>query len=350
MEEILVLLKSCSDQFSETEEYRILKTYRTRDNRLSFDERLSIAKSVERIYAPFFKLMKDDAPTLTDSDLLFCALIISHVETVAIAECLTVTKDAIRMRKLRLREKLPSKWFYVLFPEQKRNCSDNVTSRIEDAQKADIPLPSEPAKNAKDMKEKMSFGKAVASCFKKYLVFDGRARRSEYWYFFLFCIIVNVCFELLDKMLSTTAYLSMSADTRDICRTLFTTLDYVIDIGLMLPTFSVTIRRLHDRDDNGWLAVLIFLIPWTFNMTFKVLVGIYGSDMLDVFDRGADSMAITMLFVIYLLVCQIVLIFKLVLFCKAGTEGPNSFGPDPIRILDDSANNKINDDLYESNP
>ena len=71
MKEINVLLTECSDKFSQTGEFRILKTYRTRDNRLSFDERLSIIKSVERAYEPLFELIKNDAPNLTDSDLIF---------------------------------------------------------------------------------------------------------------------------------------------------------------------------------------------------------------------------------------------------------------------------------------
>lgn len=129
MQEITALLNECYSAFSQTEEYRILKTYRTRDNRLTFDERFAINKSIERTYSPVFELLRADAPSLTESDLFFCALTFQHIETVAIAECLTVTKDAIRMRKLRLREKLPNKWFDLLFPEQKRNSSDSVTSQ-----------------------------------------------------------------------------------------------------------------------------------------------------------------------------------------------------------------------------
>ena len=42
MQDITTLLNECYSAFSQTEEYRILKTYRTRDNRLTFDERFAI--------------------------------------------------------------------------------------------------------------------------------------------------------------------------------------------------------------------------------------------------------------------------------------------------------------------
>ena len=43
----------------------------------------------------------------------------------------------------------------------------------------------------------MSFGEAVKTCFKKYVTFSGRARRSEYWWFALLNIILGVCSTLL---------------------------------------------------------------------------------------------------------------------------------------------------------
>ena len=43
----------------------------------------------------------------------------------------------------------------------------------------------------------MSFGKAVATCLKKYANFKGRARRSEYWWFWLLTYIPSVGFSYL---------------------------------------------------------------------------------------------------------------------------------------------------------
>ena len=38
----------------------------------------------------------------------------------------------------------------------------------------------------------MSFGESVKTCFQKYVTFKGRARRSEYWWFWLLNLIVSI--------------------------------------------------------------------------------------------------------------------------------------------------------------
>lgn len=347
MEELTSLLADCSAVFKKTEEYRILKTYRTRDNRLSFDERLAIAKSVERSFAQLFDMMKADAPTLSDSDLLFCALSIQGFETVAIAECLTVTKDAIRMRKFRLREKLPEKWFSLLFPEQKRNSSENVTSQNPSENTTEIPLLPEQIQNANGMKEKMSFGKAVAACFSKYFTLKGRARRAEYWNFYLFQVIITYSYLILTTAIRGLACSHMAESAATICNGLMTTFQWIIDVALLIPMFTVTVRRLHDRDDNGWLAILLVLIPWIIISVTGILIQNYDTTL---FTSGqatpADMAGIVMEFfvpfIFMLLLSKAVIIIRIILFTKPGTEGPNSFGPDPVRIISDSDQSESN--------
>jgi len=48
----------------------------------------------------------------------------------------------------------------------------------------------------------MSFGDAVRSVLTQYTGFSGRARRSEYWYFFLFNILVSVVFGIIDAIIA----------------------------------------------------------------------------------------------------------------------------------------------------
>lgn len=347
MEDLKSLLADCSAVFKQTEEYRILKTYRTRDNRLTFDERLAIAKSVERSFMPFFDLMKADVPSLTDSDMLFCALSVQGFETVAIAECLTVTKDAIRMRKFRLREKLPEKWFNLLYPEQKRNSSENVTLQNPAEPAAEIPLPAEQIQNANGMKEKMSFGKAVAACFSKYFTLKGRARRAEYWNFYLFQLIITYSYLILTTAIRGLACSHMAESAATICNGLMTTFQWIIDVALHIPMFTVTVRRLHDRDDNGWLAILLVLIPWVIISVTGILIRNYDTTLWTSGQASPADMAgiVTEFFVPFiftLLVSKAVVIIKIILFTKPGTEGPNSFGPDPVRIITESDQSESN--------
>jgi uncharacterized membrane protein YhaH (DUF805 family) len=50
--------------------------------------------------------------------------------------------------------------------------------------------------------EEMTFGKAIKTCFKKYCVFKGRARRSEYWYWILFTFLVGIGISALQGLLA----------------------------------------------------------------------------------------------------------------------------------------------------
>lgn len=89
----------------------------------------------------------------------------------------------------------------------------------------------------------MSFVDAIKSCFTQYVGFSGRARRSEYWYFCLFNILIGIVFGIL----------AVFADV-------FTIISYIVSLGLFLPGLAVCIRRLHDIGKSGW-NLLFALIP-----------------------------------------------------------------------------------------
>lgn len=334
MEDITSLLNECYSAFSQTEEYRILKTYRTRDNRLTFDERFAINKSIECAYAPVFELLRSDAPSLTESDLFFCALTFQHIETVAIAECLTVTKDAIRMRKLRLREKLPNKWFDILFPEQKRNSSDSVTSQNCLPQTAPITLPSQSTKNAKVMKEKMSFGKAISTCFNKMFTFEGRARRSEFWYFYLFTCIIGFSYMAFGFLFDSIIAPTICDDTDNMIKLTGPLINNTMSVIIFLLGLSVNVRRLHDIECSGWLIIPLSVIPGLLTMLYNSYWP--STEALlktgQVTPEAFAGIAITIL--LFLLFLLGILAVKIILFCKPGTEGPNQYGPDPIRVIE----------------
>jgi uncharacterized membrane protein YhaH (DUF805 family) len=78
----------------------------------------------------------------------------------------------------------------------------------------------------------MSFGEAIKSCFSKYATFSGRASRAEYWWFFLFTLIVG-CIPFLG---------------------------YVAAVVFFIPNLAVSWRRLHDiGKGGGWY--FIALVP-----------------------------------------------------------------------------------------
>ena len=88
----------------------------------------------------------------------------------------------------------------------------------------------------------MSFGQAISTCCSKYATFDGRAKRSEFWYWMLFIIVTSNVLAIIDLALP------------------YYVLELAFDAAVLLPSLAVLIRRLHDSDRSGWWC-LIGLLP-----------------------------------------------------------------------------------------
>jgi uncharacterized membrane protein YhaH (DUF805 family) len=106
--------------------------------------------------------------------------------------------------------------------------------------------------------------------FKKYAVFSGRARRSEYWYFTLFNFIVSIILAIIS---------SIAGDKNGL-------IGIAYALVVFIPGIALSVRRLHDVNKSGWM-LLILLIPFV----------------------GA--------------------IWLLVLMCTDGDMGDNEYGPNP---------------------
>ena len=109
---------------------------------------------------------------------------------------------------------------------------------------------------------------------KKYADFNGRARRSEYWYFVLFFFIFSIALALFDFLLETYAVFYG-----------------LFNLAMIIPAIAVGVRRLHDIGKSGWMYMISFI---------PVIGGIW----------------------------------LLILFCKPGVEGSNEFGSDPKELAE----------------
>ena len=105
----------------------------------------------------------------------------------------------------------------------------------------------------------MNFISSIKTCFKKYIDFKGRASRSEYWFFIWFFILLWV------GLLFAGEYWDDSNLFYELSDSLYNMLNYLI-IGLiygfplicLIPLISVTIRRIHDIGQSGFV-ILIFV-------------------------------------------------------------------------------------------
>jgi len=84
----------------------------------------------------------------------------------------------------------------------------------------------------------MNFQESVKTCFSKYVDFNGRAVRSEYWWFALFNLIVSIVLTIISPKLLANIY----------------------SLATLLPALAVGVRRLHDTNRSGWW-LLLWLVP-----------------------------------------------------------------------------------------
>lgn len=96
---------------------------------------------------------------------------------------------------------------------------------------------------------------------KKYAVFQGRARRKEYWMFFLFNIIVAFLLGLIEGLAGINLGNGQSI------------LGNVYQLAVFLPSIAVGIRRMHDVNKSGW-----FMLVPIYNLILAVKQGDTGEN------------------------------------------------------------------------
>ena len=101
----------------------------------------------------------------------------------------------------------------------------------------------------------------------KYAQFSGRSRRKEYWFFYLFNLLISVGLAILDNVLGLGG-------------AGFGLLSGLYALAVLIPGLAVTVRRLHDTGKSGWwlLIVLVPLIGAVVLLVFMVTDGTPGAN------------------------------------------------------------------------
>jgi len=94
----------------------------------------------------------------------------------------------------------------------------------------------------------MDFQQSIKVCFQKYSTFEGRAARSEYWWFVLFILLISIATNVLDLVMFTGLAREIGV------------ISLLIILATLLPELAVTTRRLHDVNRSGWWQ-LLWLVP-----------------------------------------------------------------------------------------
>ena len=89
----------------------------------------------------------------------------------------------------------------------------------------------------------MGFTESLRTCFGKNAKFDGRASRSEFWYFILFCFVYMF---VAGFLLGLTGASQAGIDGAIL----------FLMIPIFIPSIAVAARRLHDINQSGWMQCI----------------------------------------------------------------------------------------------
>ena len=144
----------------------------------------------------------------------------------------------------------------------------------------------------------MNFKNAIKTCLKnKYANFNGRASRSEFWFFTLFILI---CYAI------SFIFITISIK-------FFSIVFIILVLGVVIPSFAVAVRRLHDVNKSGWFV----LLP----LPFDLLEGL----------TERSSGGVTSFSLIFTFISLGLYIYLLVLYCTAGKKKKNIYGK-PVKL------------------
>ena len=124
---------------------------------------------------------------------------------------------------------------------------------------------------------------------RKYADFTGRARRREFWSFFLFVWVLLFVFMYLDSALGLGGSFTSWRTGNSIGFNMTGgVLSALFGLAVLLPSLAVSVRRLHDVGKSGWflLFIVVLIFGWIYLLYLYVQPGTAGPN-----EYGADPKA-----------------------------------------------------------
>ena len=165
---------------------------------------------------------------------------------------------------------------------------------------------------------------------KNYAKFSGRASRAEFWWFFLFMIVVWVVAYIALFGTLAGAGASQTAPSAGLLGAFGVVglLLILFWLAMLIPSIAVQVRRLHDIDRSGWWLGGFYLLYFAYiAMAFSSM-----SSMLVPGAQPNPSQVSGGLFGATMIVGLIMFVYMialLVFYCLPGTKGANRYGDDP---------------------
>lgn len=163
---------------------------------------------------------------------------------------------------------------------------------------------------------------AVKTCLKKFFDFTGRTRRSEYWWFFLFTIIVSSVFSFLSGFHPAFTYIGL-----------------LCSLVLTIPQLAALTRRLHDTSHSGWWVLLYGLgILLVYGAMVAVLYPVAGQLMAEgdnmmlagvIADAFMESPVAAGIMSIGSIVTLVLWLITFIFSVTDSKWGENKYGPSP---------------------
>jgi uncharacterized membrane protein YhaH (DUF805 family) len=168
----------------------------------------------------------------------------------------------------------------------------------------------------------VTFLESIKTCLiDKPFTFSGRASRSEFWWFFLFCFLIGYLIDVVLEILFPFEN-KTSINQYSIADWVNRLIPLVRTLFIMIIVSSAMCRRLHDINKSGWwqlinvdfflITMFIFMVvPYNLPPIIEYIISFGG--LLVIF-----SYPIRMLIWLRWMI-------------KKGTPGPNRFGEDPLQ-------------------
>lgn len=103
---------------------------------------------------------------------------------------------------------------------------------------------------------------AIKTCFNKYCDFSGRASRAEYWWWFLFNIILSWVLGLFgpssEQIIDVAANGGSALEILSAYSPVYLGINSLVSLALLLPSLAVAARRLHDIGCSAWWLLIYF--------------------------------------------------------------------------------------------